>query len=60
MLLLSRNDIALLAEKGYLCDLSALIPEDIKTQMIPAVLELGTVNGRLVALTPQVEKFSKL
>lgn len=55
MLLLSRNDIALLAEKGYLCDLSALIPEDIKTQMIPAVLELGTVNGRLVALTPQVE-----
>lgn len=55
MLLLSRNDFTLLAEKGYLCDLSALIPEDIKTEMIPAVLELGTVNGRLVAFTPQVE-----
>lgn len=55
MLLLSRDDIALLADKGYLCDLSALIPEDVKAQMIPSVLELGTVNGRLAAITPQVE-----
>lgn len=55
MLLLSRNDIALLAEKGYLCDLSDLIPEDIKDQIIPSVLELGTVNGKLAAITPQVE-----
>ncbi len=55
MLLLSRDDIALLADKGYLCDLSDLIPEDVKAQMIPSVLELGTVNGRLAAITPQVE-----
>lgn len=55
MLLLSRDDIALLTEKGYLCDLSDLISEDVKAQMIPAVLELGTVNGKLTAITPQVE-----
>lgn len=55
MLLLSRNDLALLAEKGYLCDLSEMISEDVKAQLIPSVLELGTVDGKLMAITPQVE-----
>lgn len=55
ILLLSRSDMTLLAEKGYLCDLSGMIEEDVKAWMIPSVLELGTVDGKLAAITPQVE-----
>ena len=52
---LSREDMELLAEKVALCDLSDMIPEDIKEKMIPAALELGMVDGKLVGFTPQVE-----
>lgn len=55
MLLLTRDEAALLAEKGYLDDLSDLIPEDTRAAMIPSVLELGTLYGKLAAITPQVE-----
>lgn len=52
---LSREDMVLLAEKGVLCDLSDMIPEDIKEKMIPAALEIGRVDGKLVGFTPLVE-----
>lgn len=52
---LSREDMVLLAEKGVLCDLSDMIPEDIKEKMIPAALEIGMVDGKLVGFTPLVE-----
>lgn len=55
MLLLRKTDLALLAEKDYLCDLSDMIPEDIKSELFPAALELGTVNGKLAAITAQLE-----
>lgn len=59
ILLLAEDDLRLLSEKGYLCDLSDMIPEDTKAEMIPSVLEMGTVDGRLTGITPHVE-FSTL
>lgn len=58
ILYLSREDLQLLAEKGALCDLSDMIPEDVKEVMIPAALELGVVDGKMVGFTPQVEFLS--
>lgn len=55
---LSREDMVLLAEKGVLCDLSDMIPEDIKEKMIPAALEIGMVDGKLVGFTPLVEFYT--
>lgn len=59
MLLLYQDDLKLLTEKGYLSDLSDMIPADIKAEMIPSVFEMGTVDGKLTGITPQVE-FSTL
>lgn len=55
---LTREDLQLLAEKGVLCDLSGMIPEEVKAVMIPAALELGVVDGTMVGFTPQVEFLS--
>lgn len=55
MLWLSAEDMILLAQKGLICDLTDLIPEEIRKEMIPAALEMGTVDGKLVGFTPQVE-----
>ena len=52
---LSGDDLHLLAEKGLLCDMSGMIPEDIKEKLIPAALELGNVDGKMVGFTPQVD-----
>lgn len=53
ILYVSQEDMILLQEKGLLCDLSELIPQEIKGELIPGVLELGTVNGELVGLVPE-------
>lgn len=58
ILYLTREDLQLLAEKGGLCDLSGMIPEEVKEVMIPAALELGVVDGTMVGFTPQVEFLS--
>lgn len=55
MLLLKQDDLVLLTEKGYLSDLSDMIPADVKAELIPSVLEIGTVDGKLTGITPQVE-----
>lgn len=49
----SERDMLMLQEKGLLCDLSELIPEDIRKELIPGVLELGTVDGELVGVVPE-------
>lgn len=59
MLMIMEDDLRLLTEKGYLSDLSDMIPADVKAEMIPSVLEMGTVDGKLTGITPQVE-FSTL
>ncbi len=54
ILYVSQEDMILMQEKGMLCDLSDMIAQETKEVMIPGVLELGTVNGELVGLVPEV------
>lgn len=54
ILYVSQEDMILMQEKGLLCDLSDMIAKETKEVMIPGVLELGTVNGELVGLVPEV------
>lgn len=54
ILYVSRDDMVLMQEKGMICDLSDMIAQETKEVMIPGVLELGTVNGELVGLVPEV------
>lgn len=53
ILFVHQEDMILLQEKGLICDLSELIPQEIQGELIPGVLELGTVNGELVGLVPE-------
>lgn len=54
ILFLSYEDMEILEDKGLLCNLSEMISEDTLSQMIPAAIELGRVNGRLTGITPEV------
>ena len=54
ILYVSQEDMILMQEKGMLCDLTDMIAQETKAVMIPGVLELGTVNGELVGLVPEV------
>lgn len=53
VLFVTREDMLLMQEKGMLCDLSDMIPQETKDALIPGVLELGTVNGQLLGLVPE-------
>lgn len=53
ILFVTQDDMILLQEKGLLCDLSDMIPQETRDVLIPGVLELGTVNGQLVGLVPE-------
>ena len=55
ILYVNGNDMMLLQEKGALCDLSDMIPEETKDVLIPGALGLGTVDGQLVGLVLAVE-----
>lgn len=50
LMVVSTDDLRMLAEKGALMDLSELVPEDIQEQLFPGVRELGTVDGVWVGL----------
>ena len=54
ILFVNRDDMMLLQEKGALCDLSDMIPQETKDVLIPAALELGTVDGQLVGLVLEI------
>lgn len=56
----SEEDMKILAEKGALMDISELIPEDIKEQLLPGVLKAGTINDTLVGITPEVSFYTML
>lgn len=60
LLWLSRDDLRILQEKNLLCDLTELIPEDILNELIPGVAELGTVNGKMVGITPEIVFYTML
>lgn len=55
VMLLCEEDIKLLTEKGCLLDMSDMISEGMKARMIPAVLELCTIDGKMTAFIPKVE-----
>ncbi|MCM1118740.1 MAG: extracellular solute-binding protein [bacterium] len=54
ILYVSQQDMMLLQDKGLICDISEMIPSEVKSELIPGALELGTVNGELVGLVPEV------
>lgn len=56
----SEEDMRILAEKGALMDISELLSEDIKEQLLPGVLKAGTVDGSLVAITPEVSFYTMM
>ncbi|MCM1058643.1 MAG: extracellular solute-binding protein [Firmicutes bacterium] len=51
LMLVSADDMAILAEKGALMDLTELIPEETLEQIFPCVIREGTVDGKMVGLT---------
>ena len=54
LMIVTEDDMHVLAEKGALMDLSALIPEDIQEQLLPGVRQIGTVDGQWVGITDVV------
>lgn len=54
VLFVTQEDMILMQERGMICDLSDMIAQETKEVMIPGVLDLGTVNGELVGLVPEV------
>lgn len=54
LMIVSKDDMHILAEKGALMDMSELIPEDIQEQLFPGVRQIGTVDGQWVGITDSV------
>lgn len=54
LMLVSAEDMVILAEKGALLDLAELIPEETMQQLFPCVIQDGTVDGKMVGLTTQL------
>lgn len=60
LLWVTEEDMRMLAEKGALMDISDLIPAETKEQLLPGVMEMGTVNGSFVALAPEVSFYTMM
>ena len=56
----SEDVMRTLADKGVLMDLSEMIPEDVKEQLFPGVLQAGTLDGALVGIAPEVSFYTML
>lgn len=54
LMLVSAEDMVILAEKGALLDLTELIPEETMEQLFPCVIQDGTVDGKMVGLTTEL------
>lgn len=54
ILYLSREDFALLAEKGLLSDLGSVLTENFTGRLLPGALGLGTAEGKLYGLPADV------
>lgn len=47
------SDMRILQEKGVLADLRELVSEETLSALWPGILQAGTLNGQLVAITPE-------
>lgn len=54
VLFVTQEDMYILAEKGITAELRDYLPPDILQEVLPAVKEMGTIENRLVGLTPEV------
>lgn len=55
LLFVSQEDLYLLEEKGLLLNIEKFISEELREKLLTGVLELGTVNGRLMGMPASVE-----
>lgn len=51
----SLEDMRILAEKGALLNLEDLLPETLLEEVLPGVLEFGTIDGRLMGMPVNVQ-----
>lgn len=58
ILFVSLQDMRLLQDQGYLMDLGSVLSESSLRRVLPAVIEMGTVNDTLVGLAPAISTFS--
>ena len=54
-LFVSMEDMYVLEEKGLLMDIGELLPQELKEELLPGALELGTVDGRLYGLPAAIK-----
>ena len=54
LLCVTRQDMKLLQEQGMITDLREFLPEDVLEKVLPAVLQMGTVDGELVGLASSI------
>lgn len=54
ILYVSPEDMELLYSKGLLLDLRTLLPKETLEQVLPGVIELGSVDGTLTGIAPEV------
>ena len=60
LMIVSEDDMHILAEKGALMDMSELIPEEIQEQLLPGVRQIGTVDGEWIGITDSVYYYTLL
>lgn len=54
LLFVSLEDMRMLEEKGLLLGIEELIPRELREELLPAALEIGTLGGRLVGIPAAV------
>ena len=54
LLFVRTEDLYVLEEKGLLLELEELIPGELREELLPGALELGTVDGRLLGVPASV------
>lgn len=54
ILLVNREDMKLLYEKGWAADLREYLSDDTLKELLPGVIDMGTVEETLVGLAPEV------
>lgn len=54
LLLVSLEDMEMLAEKGVLLDIRELLSAELSDEILPGALEIGTIDGKLFGIPPTV------
>lgn len=58
ILYVSLEDMQIMQEKGMLLQLNELLSQEAFEQILPGIIEMGTINGEFVGLAPEMETFS--